>query len=379
MTQPVTDTEVVIIGAGVIGLSAGLELLRRRRRVLVVERREVGAGASGNNAGSCALQNKLLPLVPLSREAVEIWQERQAEFEREGLDLGYVRTGGFRLAETPAEEEELRRTAAAQRALGVQTDVLSGDEARARAPYLGPTVRAAAWCPDDGMCDVLHAMQALATAYRRRGGVLWTHTEAAGLQRAPSGYVVQTPRGPVRAERVIIAAGIWARDLMKDLGLPVSLRVRINILSATRRAGPVMQHMISHASHKLTMKQLPVGTILIGGGWQGEGDYRVYRVWPTVASLRGNWQMAARAVPAVRGLEILRCWASVDGRTPDDMPLIGEVPSLPGVVIGACCPGGWTIGPAIAHALAVMVCGEAVPPLAAPFQPARFVCVDQQA
>jgi sarcosine oxidase subunit beta len=374
-----TDTEVLIIGAGVIGLSAGLELLRRRRRVLVVERREVGAGASGNNAGSCALQNKLLPLIPLSLEAVAIWQERQLEFDREGLDLGYVRTGGFRLAETLAQEEDLHRTAAAQRALGVQTEVLSGDEARAMAPYLGPSVRAAAWCPDDGICDVLRAMPALATVYQRRGGTLWTHTEAAGLELARSGYVVQTARGPVRAERVIVAAGVWARDLVEGLGLPVALRVRINILSVTRRVGAVMQHMISHASHKLTMKQLPVGSVLIGGGWQGEGDYRTYRVWPTVASLRGNWQMAARAVPAVRRLEVLRCWASVDGRTPDDMPLIGEVPGLPGVAIGACCPGGWTIGPAIARALAAIVCGEAVPPLAAPFSPARFICAEQRA
>lgn len=367
-----TKTEVLIVGGGVTGLTAGLELRRLGRSVLVVERREVGAGASGNNAGSCALQNKLLPLMPLAVAAVDIWREWQEELAGEGLDVMYRRTGGLRLAESEAEVKVLQNAIVAQRPLGVNTTLLTREETLARAPYLGPNVRAATWCPDDGYCDVLHAMRALETALRRRDGMIWTHTEVTGVERQPHGFVVRTDRGPVQAERLVVAAGAWARDLGGMLGTVIPLNVKINIMSVTGRLPPIMPHMISHASHRLTMKQLPVGTVMIGGGWKGLGDYRSYSVWPTFESLVGNLRLAVAAVPALAGLNILRMWASVDGRSPDDMPLIGSIPGLPGAYIGACCPGGWTIGPFIGRAMAQMVQTDRVPEMLQAFDPARY-------
>jgi glycine/D-amino acid oxidase-like deaminating enzyme len=156
------------------------------------------------------------------------------------------------------------------------------------------------------------------------------------------------------------------------LRAPMPLHVRINILTATLRVAPVMSHIVTHASHKLTMKQLKLGTVLIGGGWQGRGDYRAYKVWPEPTNLALNWQMAVRAVPAVAHLEILRTWAGVEGRSNDDMPLIGPVPGLPGAYIGVTCPGGWTIGPFIAHCLAEMVRTGASPKGLERFDPARY-------
>lgn len=367
-----TNTEVLIVGAGVTGICTALELVREGREVLVVERNEVGAGASGNNAGSCAIQNKMLSLVPLAREAVRIWQAWQDELGQENLDLGYVRSGGLRLAETEEEVAELHRSGTAQRALGVPVTFLCDNEARQVASYLGPSVVAANWCPEDGFCDVLHAMSALSTALRRRGGNIWTHTTATSITPHGRGFLIETTRGPVQADRVIIATGIWARDLTHMLGMPIPLQARINILSVTRRAPPMMSHMITHASHRLTMKQLHVGSVLIGGGWQGTGDYSTNRTMPTFESLIGNWKMAVRTVPALRHLEILRSWASADGRSPDDMPLIGPIPGLPGAYIAVCCPGGWTIGPFIARAMARMVRDDHVHELLTPFAPQRF-------
>ncbi|MDR7555491.1 MAG: FAD-binding oxidoreductase [Armatimonadota bacterium] len=367
------EVEVLIVGAGVVGVCTALEMLREGRGVLVVERREIGAGASGNNAGSCAVQNKLPPFVAIAREAVAIWQALQQELEHDGLDLGYVRTGGLRLAETPEEVKELRQSYRVQRALGAPVTFMSGDEARAVAPYLGPGIVAANWCPEDGFCDVLQAMRVLATTVRRRGGTIWTHTEVSAITRDRTGFRVQTSRGPVRAGRVVVAAGLWARDLATTLGAPVPLRPKINILSVTPRVAPVMHHMITHASHRLTMKQLQVGTVVIGGGWQGEGDYRSYRVWPTFPHLMGNWQLAVRAVPALADLNILRAWAGIDGRSPDNLPLVGPVPGLPGAYLMACCPGGWTMGPFMARMLAEMIRTRRTPRAVEPFGLHRFV------
>ncbi len=366
------DTDVVVVGGGVIGLCAALEMVRDGRQVLVVERREIGAGASGNNAGSCAIQNKLLPLVSPAREAVQMWQGFHDEFAREGLNVDYTRSGGFRIAETPDQVEDLKQVMAAQRALGTPVDFLTGDEARTMAPYLGPSILAATWCPEDGFCDVLHSLRALTTALRRRGGVTWTRTEVTAVEKDGAGLRVETTRGPVRAGRALICTGIWARDMAGMLHAPMPLHVRINILTATLRVAPVMHHIVTHASHKLTVKQLKLGTVLIGGGWQGRGDYRTYKVWPEPTNLALNWRMAARAVPALAHLEILRSWAGIEGRSVDDMPLIGPVPGLPGAYIGVTCPGGWTIGPFIARCLADMVRTNVFPKALERFNPARY-------
>jgi glycine/D-amino acid oxidase-like deaminating enzyme len=369
----VTDTDVLVVGGGVIGLCAALELVREGWSVLVVERREIGAGASGNNAGSCAIQNKLLPLVSPAREAVRIWQAFHDELAREGLNVDYTQSGGFRIAETPDQVENLKQVMAAQRALGTPVEFLTGGEARAMAPYLGPSILAATWCPEDGFCDVLHSLRALTRALRRRGGTIWTRTEVTAVEKDGAGLRVETSRRPVRAGRVLICTGIWARDMAEMLRAPMPLHVRINILTATLRVAPVMHHIVTHASHKLTIKQLKIGTVLIGGGWQGQGDYRAYKVWPEPTNLGLNWRMAVRAVPALAQLEILRSWAGIEGRSVDDMPLIGPVPGLRGAYIGVTCPGGWTIGPFIGRALAEMARTTVFPKALERFNPARYL------
>jgi len=370
--RSVNEAEVLIVGAGITGLCAALELVRRGREVVVVERREIGAGASGNNAGSCAVQNKPRPLITLARESVQIWGALQENLQTEGLDLGYVRSGGLRLAETQEQVEELELSVDAQRALGVSVQFLSGREAREAAPYLGESVQAANWCPDDGFCDVLHSMAVLPVAVRRHGGAIVTHTEVTAIERVGSSLHVRTSRGSWRAGRVLICAGTWTRDLERTLGVSVPLEPKINILSVTARTAPVVAHMLTHVSHRLTMKQFKIGTVMIGGGWPGVGDYRTYQARPTFESLRGNWQMAVRAVPALAQLNILRSWGGIDGRSPDGLPLVGPVPGLSGAYMAACCPAGWTTGPFIAQQLVEMAETGRVPPVMAPFDPARY-------
>jgi glycine/D-amino acid oxidase-like deaminating enzyme len=368
----VTETDVVIIGAGITGICTALELLQQGRRVLIVERREAGAGASGNNAGSCALQNKVQALVPLAREGIQIWQSLNKNLGEEGLELGYARSGGLRIALSAEEADQLERTAEAQNALGLPVVFLSGDKAKSIAPYLGEAVVAANWCPEDGFCDVLQAMASLLTAVRRRGGTIWTYTEVTSIEPVNSGLLVHTTRGSINTARAVVSTGIWTRDLPGVLSPLVHLRVHISVLSVTRPAAQMMEHMITHARNRLTMKQLKVGTVVIGGGWPGTGDYHTYRVWPTFESLMSNWSLAVQAMPRLRDLPILRSWASVEGRSPDEMPLIGPVPGLKGLYIAACCPGGWTIGPYMARMVAEMIDTNRIPDAVSQFSVGRF-------
>src|SRR5438128_8869923 len=110
--------DVAVVGAGVQGLSTALFLARAGRDVVVFERGDPWREASGVNAGSLAIQNKRLPLVPLAREAVKQW----ATFQRELGDVGFVPAGGLKVAESDDDVVRLRESAEQQRALGVDLE-----------------------------------------------------------------------------------------------------------------------------------------------------------------------------------------------------------------------------------------------------------------
>ena len=131
--------DVLVVGAGAIGAFAALHLARAGYDVTVLERNVPGVEASGTNAGSLGAQNKPVRLGALSVEAIDAWRGFETET---GLDAGYHRTGGFRVAENDAGAERLREIAAAQVAVGVPIEHIDGDEARQRAPYLSAAVLA---------------------------------------------------------------------------------------------------------------------------------------------------------------------------------------------------------------------------------------------
>src|SRR5262245_53957232 len=124
-----SEVDVIVVGAGIQGLTTALTLARAGREVAVLERGDPFREASGVNAGSLAVQNKRLPLVPFARAALSQWRRDQDELG----DLGFVSAGGLRVAESVEDVARLRASAAEQAALGLPLEWLGGDAAGDRA------------------------------------------------------------------------------------------------------------------------------------------------------------------------------------------------------------------------------------------------------
>ena len=361
-------TEVVVAGAGVQGLSAALFLARAGREVVVLDSGDPWREASGVNAGSLAIQNKRLPLVPFAREAVRMWAGFQAELG----DVGFVPSGGLRVAESEDDVGLLRQSADQQRALGLPLEWLEGVELRRMAPWLGRGIIAATFCGEDSFGIPLQAGRVLLEAARKEGCRVWPQTPLVAATADAGALRVRTPRGELSCRALVIAAGVWSGEVARMLGVELPVDLDVNMLTITEAAAPVMDRIVTHVRGTLTLKQYPNGTCMIGGGWQGHGDVASRRKDLDHDSLLHNLRVAAGVVPGLASLNVVRSWAGLEGATRDLLPLVGRLPGHANVFVSACARGGFTLGPLLGRLLAeLIVHGEASLPIGA-FDPARF-------
>ena len=350
------------------GLATALFLARAGRDVAVLERGDLWREASGVNAGSLAIQNKRLPLVPYSRESVRMW----AAFQSELGDVGFVPSGGVRVAESDDDVVRLRKSAHEQRALGVPIEWLEGAALRKRVPWIGRSVVAATFCAEDSFAIPLVAGGTLTVAVRKAGGMLCPRTPVAGIVADGDRLRLETPRGDVRCRTLVIAAGVWSGHVARLLGVTLPVGLDTNMLTITEAAGFVMDRMVSHVRGVLTLKQYPNGTCMIGGGWQGVGDVATSRKDLDYESLLHNFRVAAAVVPGLAALNLVRSWAGLEGSTPDLLPLVGRLPGHDNVFITACARGGFTLGPGLGRLLAELIVHSETSMPIAMFAPGRF-------
>ena len=180
------------------------------------------------------------------------------------------------------------------------------------------------------------AMQTIA-----RSGAVWRVTTAAGAIEAPV---------------VVNCSGAWADRVADQLGEPVPLEVWAPMLMITAPLPPFIRPVLGAAGRPLSFKQYGNGTVLIGGGHQGRAhrdsnrtdlDFRALAI-----SARTVWDL----FPAMRGAEIVRAWAGIEARMPDEIPVIGPSSTSEGIYHAFGFSGhGFQLGPVVGALLAELI------------------------
>lgn len=380
--------DVLVVGGGLVGCAAAWHLARDGASVLVVDAGDFGMGASGQNAGSLhfqierrfleqgdALARQAEQTIALSRMAVDEWRGLEAAL---GADLHVVMDGGFMVAETADQVAMLERKVAREIAEGLNMRLIDGDEARRIAPYLSPNVVAAGFAADEGHADSRAVTPAFASAARASGATLRSRTRLTALDKVRGGFEAQGNDLSVRADQVLVAAGAWTPQICALANLHAPLYPVALLMNATERTQrPQIPHLIQHVGRRLSMKQTHAGNILIGGGWpsrlgvtaDGSFDPGV-RPEMIEESLTGNLAAAIDIVPEVTSLNLIRSWTGVTAVSGDQLPVVGQVPRMPGFWIAG---GGsaFTLGPSFARLVAQAMRGTATPELEF-VSPARF-------
>ena len=218
--------DVIVAGAGVVGLSVAYALAREGLRSAVLDRRKPGLEASWAGAGllpavSDPDRRPSHPTLALRAWSARLYPEWSAALREEtGIDNGFRRTGGVDVARTEAEEHALRTTAGRWRVEGIAYERLApGDFARVE-PALDPTLRAVYFLPDRAQVRNPWHLRALAEAVEARGGVVLADRGVEGfLARGDRATGVRTAAGEIEADAVVVAAGAWSGGLLAGLGV----------------------------------------------------------------------------------------------------------------------------------------------------------------
>jgi glycine/D-amino acid oxidase-like deaminating enzyme len=361
-----TNTDIVIVGGGVIGNSIAYHLARRRRQVLVVERSGVAVSpaASWASAGGVRRQGRHPAEAMLAIEAIERWRTLEQEL---AADLHYRQGGNLLLAESDTEANQLSEFVHRQQEVGfVDVRLVDQNEALALVPGLNERVVAGSYSPSDGQADPVLTTRAFASAAQRFGATYWTGTHTSGLLVRNERVVgVQTERGEIQAEHVVLAAGAWSAELAATIGLRLPIRTRaLQMILSTPAQSNVLQPVISAVGRVLSLKQLASGAFLLGGGWLGDPtpDRRSYTM--RLSGVQGNWTTACELLPVVGEQRIDHSWCGLEGQSIDDFPLIGAMPGLEGLTLAVGFSGhGFALAPAVGRCVADQINGHPTPEL----------------
>ena len=360
MSQTAESVEVLVIGGGVIGSSIAYHVARQGRTVLVLERQEVAVepAASWASAGGVTPDWGQHPAeAALARAALARWPTLAEELQ---ADLHYRQAGHLLLAENEVEAEHLQSFVQRQHQLGF-ADVSFVDRQGVfrLVPGLGEQVVAGSFSPSDGQADPRLTTRAFANAAKQHGAIYWTSTECLALQRV-AGRVVGAQTG----QGLVLAAGAWSRELASSVGLQLPMRVRVlQVLLSTPAPPGVLQPVVSAVGRALSLKQLPGGALLLGGGWLGDPtpDGRSYTL--REASRAGNWATACELFPPLRKLRLVRGWGGLQAHSLDDLPFIGSVSGLEGLTLALGSWYGFALAPVVGSFVADHLAGLPTPPL----------------
>lgn len=412
--------DVVVIGGGIIGSFTAYYLAKRGLKVALIEKGRIGAEQSSRNWGWCRQQNRDARELPMATKALDLWEQFAADT---GEDTGFSRCGLLYLSDNEAEIAGWARWRDFAKTAGVTTNMLSAAEATERGRFSNKAWKGGVFSPTDGTADPSKAAPAVARAILALGGTVHQDCAVRGLETEGgrlSGVV--TERGVIRTKIAVLSAGAWASSFCyqynirfpqatvrqtvmavgpgKDILPPAMHSERISMtrrgdggytlsISGSGKVDPTPQFL------RFSTQFLPMflrrWRKLSPGGLEGvQSGHETVKRWkldrptpmermrildptPDAAAVKRTHERALELMPRMAERGVTGAWAGYVDSTPDGVPGIGEMASLPGFVLASGFSGhGFGIGPGAGHLIADIVSGTTPIVDPKPYHPDRF-------
>jgi len=414
-------TSVVVIGGGIIGASAAFFLARRGVPVVLCEKGQIGGEQSSRNAGWCRKTGRDSREIPLIIESLRLWAGMNELVEAE---TGFRTTGILFLCDTDADIARREAWLEHARLHQLDTRMIGPDEIATLLPGASRPFKAALYTPSDGRAEPQKAAPAIAAAARRQGAIVLTRCAVRSVETtAGRAGAVVTERGRIVCDAVILAGGAWSSLFCGNLGLRLpQLRIRTSVMRTTPLEGAPETSALGDGflfrkrldggytvtslaseiaeivpdSFRFFFDFLPLARLehrsyrlVVGRRFLEE--WRLARRWnpdepspfeatrtldpaPVTAHNDAALDTLTKCFPAFANAKVVEQWAGMIDVTPDVVPVISPVESLPGFIIATGFSGhGFGIGPAAGRLAAQLVSGESPLVDPTPFRFSRFI------
>lgn len=374
----VTSSDAVIVGGGLIGLTAAFFLRQRGKSVTLLERELVGRQASGTNFGNVRRQGRALAQMPLANRARDVWERVR---ELTGEDIEFRAHGNLRICYTEAQAAMLEKYAASVRPLGLDLELLTKQQVKDRYGFFSDEVILGSLSPNDGHANPRIAGPAFARAARRDGAVILEHTPVTRVEydgRDGSGFIVHASDGRrFRGEQMLIATGAWSRQFAAAFGEDITMVARGPQMGVTEPLPYAIGPSIAVSSpidyEVVYFRQVARGNIVFGGGLRPLADIDAVRAHVEPDNTLRQFRELRRYAPAFRNLQLIRVWSGIEGYVADGVPIIGASAKVPGLHYAFGMNGeGFAISLGIGEVMAELIATGATPTPIDAFSIGRF-------
>lgn len=326
----------MVIGGGVVGLAVAWGLLRRGRRVTVIDGEDKAPRASRGNFGLVWVQSKGMSqprYARWSQESASLWPQLvQTLQDGTGIKIPLEQNGGLDLH---FSQETLDATVGRYETLKAKLDgnypyeVLNQQALRREEPHIGPEVVGAILHHQDGHTNPLKLLSALADDVRRLGGVVLSSKRVVAIDK-PSCFELRFEDGQtLSTDKVVLAAGLGSAKLGPMLGFKALVKPQRGQILITEK----LPKLINRPS--LIARQVDEGGVQIGATNEDVG----FNDDVTTDGLSSLAAQAIKAYPALAKAQLVRSWASLRVMSPDGLPVYQQSRSMPGAFLVTCHSG----------------------------------------
>jgi 4-methylaminobutanoate oxidase (formaldehyde-forming) len=359
MSELPRSARIVIVGGGIVGCSVAYHLGRMGiTDCILIERGKLSSGSSWHAAGLVGQLRTNANVTQLLGYSVALYDKLEAET---GLATGWKMNGGLRLACNAERWIEVKRQATTARSFGLEMHLLSPAEARDLwPPMVVDDVVGAAFLPTDGQANPGDIVQALARGARMGGVAIHEDLKVTGI-RVENSVVraIETDRGVVSCEKLVLCAGQWTRDLGRLAGVNVPLvSVQHQYLITTAIDGVTRGLPTLRDPDRLTYFKEEVGGLVMGGyepnpiPWATGGlpsDFQFTLLDSDWDHFTPIMQQALERVPALATAGVKQLVNGPESFTPDGNFILGQAPEVRNIFVGAGfnalpawrSPNGW--------------------------------------
>jgi dimethylglycine dehydrogenase len=359
-----SHVQVAVIGGGVVGCSVIYHLTKQGLKdVVLIERDELTSGSTWHAAGGMHTLNSDPNVAKLQSYTIGLYKEIE---EISGQSCGVHITGGVLLAGSRARMDWLKAAHARGRYLGMQTELLTVDEAAERFPLMEKKYFVGAlYDAVEGHIDPAGVTNAYAKAARTGGAAIYRHNRVTDLQPRPDGgWDVITEQGSIRAEHVVNAGGLWAREVGRMVGLELPILAMEHQYLITEDMPEVMasEGEVVHAidfEGEIYMRQERNGMLM--GTYEKQGvpwseretpwDFGHDLLQPDIDRIAPSLEVGFRHFPAFERAGIKQIINGPFTFAPDGNPLVGPIRGLKNYWVACGVMAGFSQGGGVGLAL----------------------------